>query len=120
MRQLLTRTSQAMVDLAVLAIAYFLAVLLRFEGWPQIWMVKRGLLTWPYVVALQYLVLTALGVPRFAWSYVGLREIRRIVLALGIGVAVLFAVRYAAGLLLTKYYFAEYAYSPGGVIVLDF
>jgi FlaA1/EpsC-like NDP-sugar epimerase len=120
MRQLLTRTSQVMVDLAVLGIAYFLAVLLRFEGWPQLWMVKRLFLTWPYVVALQYLVLVALGVPRFAWSYVGLREIRRIVLALGIGVGVLFGVRYVAGLLLSRYYFAEYAYNPGGVIVIDF
>src|ERR1700722_11848459 len=78
MRRLVIRTSQVMVDMAVLALAYVLAFLLRFEGWPELWMLKRLILTWPYVAGLQYLVLVALGVPRLAWSYVGLREVRRI------------------------------------------
>lgn len=120
MRQFLTRSSQVMVDLAVLASAYCLAYILRFEGWPQLWMFKRLILTWPYVVVLQYLVLMAFGVPRFAWSYVGLREVRRIVYALGLSAAVLFAVRYGSSKITATYYFAEYAYLAGGVIFIDF
>ncbi len=116
----LTRGSQTMVDLAVLAVAYGLAYILRFEGWPQLWMFKRLILTWPYVVVFQYLVLMAFGVPRFAWSYVGLREMRRIVYALGTSMAVLFVVRWASTKIVGTYYFAEYAYIAGGILIIDF
>jgi FlaA1/EpsC-like NDP-sugar epimerase len=109
-----------MVDLTVLAAAYALAYVLRLEGWPVLWMFKRLVLTWPYVVVFQYAVLMAFGVPRFAWSYVGLREMRRVVLALGVSAAGLFIVRYAAGQALGTYYFAQYAYVAGGIIVIDF
>jgi FlaA1/EpsC-like NDP-sugar epimerase len=120
MRHFLTRSSQVMVDLAVLASAYCLAYILRFEGWPKLWMFKRLILSWPYVVVLQYLVLMAFGVPRFAWSYVGLREVRRILYAIGLSAGVLFAIRYASTKIAPTYYFAEYAYLAGGVIIIDF
>ncbi len=120
MRKLLTRTSQVLVDMAVLAVAYQLAFLLRFEGWPQLWMFKRLVLTWPYVVGLQYLSLTALGVPRSAWSYVGLREIRRIVTALGMTALMLFVVRWGSTQVQAIYYFAAYAHVAGGIILIDF
>jgi FlaA1/EpsC-like NDP-sugar epimerase len=120
MRQILTRTSQVMVDLVVLAAAYFLAFVLRFEGWPELWMLKRFVLNWPYVVALQYLGLMAFGVHRFAWSYVGLREASRIVLAVGLSAAMLFVLRFVSTKLQPTYSFAQYSHTPGGVILLDF
>lgn len=107
------------MDLAVLAIAYALSFVLRLEGWPQLWMLKRLLLTGPYVVVFQYSVLSALGVPRFAWSYVGLREMRRIVLALGASAMVLFAIRFMADQLMTRYYVIRYAHVAGGIIIID-
>jgi FlaA1/EpsC-like NDP-sugar epimerase len=120
MRPLLTRASQVVIDLTVLAVAYALAYVLRLEGWPQLWMLKRLVITWPYVVVFQYLVLSALNVPRFAWIYVGLREVRRIVAALGISAAVLFVVRFAAGQFLSTNAVFSYAYVAGGIIVIDF
>jgi FlaA1/EpsC-like NDP-sugar epimerase len=119
MRQLLSRTSQVLVDLAVLLAAYFLAAFLRFEGWPNLWMVKRLLLNWPYVVALQYAMLLAMGVPRSAWSYVGLREARRIVTGLAASAAVLFVLRAVSTALEPRLYFFQYLYNPAGVILID-
>jgi FlaA1/EpsC-like NDP-sugar epimerase len=120
MRQQLTRASQVLVDLSVLAGAYCLAVVLRSEGMPDLDLLKRWLLTWPYVVVLQYGILTGFGVPRFAWSYVGLREMRRIVSALATSAGSLFVIRFLAGQMQHRYYFAGYAFVPGGVIVIDF
>jgi FlaA1/EpsC-like NDP-sugar epimerase len=120
MRRILTRTSQVLTDFTVLSVAYLFAFLLRFEGWPPFWMFKSWLLTWPYVVGFQYLVLAAHGVPRFAWSYVGLREVRRIALALGLASLGLGVVRVAAGRLWQLHYFFEYAIIPFGVIIIDF
>jgi FlaA1/EpsC-like NDP-sugar epimerase len=83
-------------------------------------MLKRLVLTWPYVVVFQYGILALLGVPRFAWSYVGLLEMRRIVLALGVSAAVLFLVRFIAANFQATYYFAGYAYVAGGIILIDY
>ena len=58
--------------------------------------------------------------PRSAWSYVGLREARRIVVGLGISAAVLFVLRVVSTRLEPVYYFAQYGYNPGGVILIDF
>lgn len=104
----------------VLSLAYFLAFLLRFEGWPPFGMVKGLVLTWPYAVGFQYAVLVALGVPKFAWSYVGLREARRIGLALALAALGLGAVRIAAEAFGHRHYFFGYAVIPFGVIAIDF
>ena len=120
MRRILTRTSQVLADLTVLSLAYLFAFLLRFEGWPPFSMFKSWLLTWPYVVGFQYLALAARGVPRFAWSYVGLREVRRIASALTIAAVGLAGVRIASSRLWSVHYFFEYAVIPFGVIGIDF
>ena len=42
------------------------------------------------------------------------------VVGLGIGAAVLFVLRVVSTALSPTYYFAEYVYNPGGVILIDF
>src|SRR5262245_24367774 len=85
------------IDLGVLAIAFGVAFLLRFDGVLPEQILKRFLFLWPYVILFQYLVLYAFGVPQFAWRYVGLREPVRIFVALATAAAVLLAVRLGAG-----------------------
>src|SRR5690606_3228807 len=73
-----------------------------------------------YVIAFQYAVLAAFGVPRFVWRYTSLREVTRIGLALSAAAAVLLAVRLLAGALLERGTgYALYALVPIGVIAID-
>lgn len=82
MTRVLTRSLQVVLDLLVLSAAYWLAFLLRFElHIPANW-TPVALTTWPYVVALEYGVLSLLGVPRFSWRYIGMREAVRIAQAM--------------------------------------
>ncbi|HEY4240987.1 MAG TPA: nucleoside-diphosphate sugar epimerase/dehydratase [Kofleriaceae bacterium] len=77
----------------MLSAAYWLSYLFRFEfAIPSHW-AKVALLTWPYVAVVQYAVLWALGVPRFSWRYVGMRESVRIGLACVCSLAVFCVVR---------------------------
>jgi FlaA1/EpsC-like NDP-sugar epimerase len=93
MPRYLTRGLQVFGDLVTLSLAYWLAFLFRFEfrlpyDWDHV-----ALLNWPYVVALEYLILSLLGVPTFSWRYVSLREVQRIALSIGLATTVLTALR---------------------------
>jgi len=93
MPRYLTRGLQVVLDFLVLSVAFWLAFLFRFElQIPAMWG-RVGVVTWPYVVVLEYGVLWLYGVPRSAWRYVSLRETVRIALALATSTAVLVAVR---------------------------
>jgi FlaA1/EpsC-like NDP-sugar epimerase len=75
------QSAQAAFDLAVLSAAYWLAFLFRFEfSIPPAW-VSPSLIGWPYVVVIEYLALTAYGVPRMSWRYISIRESARIAFA---------------------------------------
>jgi FlaA1/EpsC-like NDP-sugar epimerase len=81
MSRYLTRGFQAVIDLSVLSIAYWLAFLFRFEfsippGWLQ-----DALINWPYVVVVQYTTLATFNVLRISWRYISMREILRILIA---------------------------------------
>lgn len=115
-----TRALQIIVDLAILSAAYWLAYLLRFDGHPPLQMVKRLMFTWPYVVGLEYLVLSLFAVPRFAWRYVGLREVARVLWATSAATAVLLAVRIVSGVYVARWGYLQYALVPAGVIVVNF
>jgi FlaA1/EpsC-like NDP-sugar epimerase len=93
MRRFANRTGQLLIDVGLLAIAYICAYLLRFEGRVPVEMVRTLALTLPYVVALQYGLMFAYGVPRLAWRYVGLPDVAQIAKVIGIGVLILLAVR---------------------------
>ena len=115
----LARSSQRAIDVLVLAGAFGLAFLLRFD-----WVVPRPMLvrlfvTLPIAVALQYLLLLAFGVPRFSWRYVGLREAVRVLQAIGIGAVALLGVRAIAGHLQGDFPAAGHALVPVGVTLID-
>ena len=120
MKRFALRSTQVLLDLTILVAAFGLAFLIRFDGQLPLQMVKRLFFTLPYVVAFQYMVLTAAGIPRFVWRYVSLREVIRILGAMGAGSAVLMGVRLIAPRLQTAWDYAEYMLIPGGVILIDF
>lgn len=118
-RVVMLRTLQIVFDLLVLSAALALAFFARFEGMVPEQMVKRLVIQGPYVVALQYGLLTAFGVPRFSWRYVGLREAVQIARAVAVGSLVLAAVRLVAGALFRSDGYAQFFYLPYGVIAFD-
>ncbi|HRC54368.1 MAG TPA: nucleoside-diphosphate sugar epimerase/dehydratase, partial [Kofleriaceae bacterium] len=93
MTRYLTRGLQVALDLLVLSAAYWLAFLFRFEfRIPATWMTV-ALATWPYVVGLEYAVLSIFGVPRFSWRYIGMRETARMAQAMATAALVLGVLR---------------------------
>jgi FlaA1/EpsC-like NDP-sugar epimerase len=120
MVRLLSRWTQVAIDLAVLAIAFGAAFALRFESTIPPQMLKRMLFLWPYVIAFQYGVMLAFGVPRSVWRYVGLREAVRIFGAAGAAALCLGVVRLGAGVFFDIVLGpAQYAAVPLGVIAMD-
>lgn len=120
MRKLALRSTQVLIDFAVLSIAFGLAFIFRFDGWPPPLVAKQLVLLLPYVVGFQYLWLLGFGVPRFVWSYTSLRETRVIGIALGGSAVLLLLGRYLAPSVIPYWGYARYAAIPIGVIVIDF
>lgn len=120
MRRYAFRTAQILIDLAGLALAYFIAFVLRFDGALPWQMVKRLAFTLPYVVLFQYAILVLYGIPKFVWRYVSLREMLRILVAMATASSVLFAIRILTASLTPRYGYAQYALVPAGVILIDF
>jgi FlaA1/EpsC-like NDP-sugar epimerase len=114
------RTLQASIDLGVLAMAYTLGFLIRFDWTLPDFMIARLLTTLPVVMAFKYSALVAFGIPRFAWSYVGLREAIRIFAALLVASAVLILVRVLVGLTAVGDALHQPVFIPLGVVAIDF
>jgi FlaA1/EpsC-like NDP-sugar epimerase len=119
MRRLAVRTSQVLIDVAVLAAAFGAAFVIRFDAELPHGMLKQLVILWPYVVAFQYGVLVAFGVTKFAWRYVSLREVKRIGLALAVAGAFLLVGRIIYPVVPGSGY-ARYAAIPLGVGLIDF
>ncbi|HEX4417967.1 MAG TPA: polysaccharide biosynthesis protein [Kofleriaceae bacterium] len=78
-----------MFDLAVLSVAYWLGFLFRFEfSIPAVWL-PLALVGLPYVILIEYALLSALGVPHDSWRYISLRETARIAVATALATALL-------------------------------
>ena len=93
MPRFLRQSVQAAFDLAVLSAAYWLAFLFRFEfSIPAPWF-SAALIGWPGVVAIEFVVLHALGVPRFSWRYVSIRESAKIAVAVALATSLLVGIR---------------------------
>jgi FlaA1/EpsC-like NDP-sugar epimerase len=116
MQRYLTRGWQVVLDLGVLALAFVLAFLLRYEFMVPAVAQRQMVLSCPYVLLLQYAVLSLHGVPRFSWRYIGMREAQRMVLAMAVSAAVLTALR--LGLAGTGH--GSFAVVPLSVIAMDF
>jgi FlaA1/EpsC-like NDP-sugar epimerase len=118
-RILIFRTTQVVVDLLVLSLALWLGFLLRFDWQLPPLMIKRAVFLWPYVVGLQYFSLMIMGIPRFAWRYVGLREAIRIFFATAAATCVFGLMRLVAGVIQYRWGYAQYGLLPIGVIAAD-
>ena len=80
--RLMTRSLQFLVDMGVLASAFVLAYLLRFDFNIPDHELHHALLQLPYVVLTQFLMLAAAGVYAFIWRYTGLAEVRAFINAM--------------------------------------
>ncbi len=113
------RAAGLLADLAVLLAALWVAFALRFDGAVPPHMLERAVVAAPYVVALQYGALHLFSVPRFAWRFVGLPEVLRILGAVGASATILVAARLAAGAALERAPSARFAALPLGVLGID-
>lgn len=114
------RISRVALDVLVLAGAYGLGFLLRFDWQPPWPMVKRFTITLPYVVLFKYALLHYLGITRFAWRYWGLRETVRMLQALFVAMFAMIVVRAVLGQLAPRSPVAAAAIIPYGVLAIDF
>src|SRR5688572_9029254 len=91
--RLLNRTVQVAIDIAMLSLAYWLAFLFRLEfSIPRPWF-HVLLVTWPYVVGLQYAALASFGVPRLSWRYISIGDVTRVLGAVSVANAVMLLIR---------------------------
>lgn len=120
MRRAAVVASQFVIDLLVLITAFVLAFFIRHDGVPPLEAVGRLLLTGPYVVTGEYLILVAFAVPRLSWRYVSLRDVRTIFLATVTASVVLFAVRLVLGELAPAYPVLRHGIISFGVLAGNF
>jgi FlaA1/EpsC-like NDP-sugar epimerase len=105
---------QVVFDLAVLSAAYWLGFLFRFEfSIPSFW-ITAAVIGWPSVVVIEYVLLSALGVPTLSWRYISLRETARIALAVAFATVILLAGRLAAPVVF------KVVVVPYGVLCMNF
>ena len=120
MSRLTTRTSQFVIDILVLIVAFVLAALIRFDWDVPHAMLRRLLFVLPYVVLLQYTMLVAFGITRFSWRYISLRDAVRILGAISVAALILVAIRFASDPLQKIYKPFQYGIVPLGVLAADF
>jgi FlaA1/EpsC-like NDP-sugar epimerase len=118
-RYLLSRSTQVVIDLVVLGLSFLGAFVIRFDWDIPATMLSPLLTSLPYVVALQYAVMSAFGIPRFSWRYIGLREITWILQAILIAAGVLLATRLIAPRWLSSTTYYRNVMIPFGVIAID-
>lgn len=84
------------VDLAVLSLAYWLAILLRFDGVP-VGLLSELVRGWPVVVGVQFAALLTVHGYATSWRYTDLSEVIGILRALCYSALILLGVRLATG-----------------------
>jgi FlaA1/EpsC-like NDP-sugar epimerase len=98
----------------MLSLAFWLAFMFRFEfAIPHNWL-KVALTAWPYVVAIEYAVLAAFGVPRISWRYVSMSETMKISAAISASTVLLVIV--GAIMRSAKIELLDFAFLPRGVL----
>lgn len=115
-----TIISQLVIDFIALTLAFTVAFVMRFDWQPPADMAGRFLLTLPYVVILEYGVFRTVGAHRYSWRYIGLREVSRILVAMGVSTLLLVVVRLLLGELQTSYPYLRHGVLPLGVIAANF
>ncbi len=88
------RELQYLVDLSALALAFVFAYLLRFEFQLDSATVKKMFVQLPWVVLLQFIVLSVRGIYSFIWHFIGMAEIWSFVRAFGLALIPVLALRF--------------------------
>jgi FlaA1/EpsC-like NDP-sugar epimerase len=117
MLRILNRGIQIFFDILILSAAYWLSFMLRFDFNPELQFDTQLFFTWPYVVLLKYLLMSAFGVPKFTWRYIGLLEMSRIFYPLAITSGILVALRLSLG---GVGGYAKIVIIPLGILGIDF
>ena len=120
MSRLKTRSSQFLIDISVLMLAFVLAMLVRFDWSVPRVMFRQLIIVLPYVVLLQYAFLSGFGITRFSWRYISLRDAVRIFGAMASVTALLVGLRFLSPLLVDRFPLARYGIVPLGVLLGDF
>ena len=120
MSRLKNRTSQFLIDIAVLMAAFLLATLVRFDWNVPPVTFRKLLIVLPYVVLLQYAFLLGFGTTRFSWRFISLRDAVRILVAVACASGVLVALRLLSPSLVEQFPVARYGIVPLGVLLGDF
>ena len=114
------RTTQFLIDIGVLMLAFMLAMLVRFDWNVPPVMFRALLIVLPYVVLLQYASLLAFGTTRFSWRFIGLRDAVRILVAVASASAILVGLRLLSPSFVERFPIARYGIVPLGVLLGDF
>jgi FlaA1/EpsC-like NDP-sugar epimerase len=120
MKLLTARLGRHTVDLVVLMLAFVGAFFIRFDGEVTGQMFKRMVFLTPYVIVWQFTVMALIGIPRFPWRYVSMREVMQIGLATSLSAVPLVLMRAIMGQLIESWGPAQYAMLPYGVIIIDY
>lgn len=116
-RRYASRLSQLGIDLLMVGGSFFLAYLVRFDWNPPAVMLDQWQRLLPYVLVMKLGVLLLAGVHRFAWRYIGLREVSKILQVTAICSGALLAVRLGASAMAHP---PQWLVVPIGVILIDF
>jgi len=120
MSRLKNRSTQFLIDIGVLMLAFLLASLVRFDWSVPPAMFRKLLVVLPYVVLLQYAFLSGFGITRFSWRFIGLRDAVRILVSVASASAVLVTFRLLSPALVDRFPVARYGIVPLGVLLGDF
>ena len=96
-RRLLSKWTQILADLCVLAVAFVLAYWIRFDFDPPPSEIGACFALLPWVVALQWITLVAAGVYNQIWRFVSLWDLRAFLVSAGLSFLVLVTLRLTGG-----------------------
>jgi FlaA1/EpsC-like NDP-sugar epimerase len=114
MPRLISHSLRVALDVLVISIALWLAVLFRFEFQLPSLVVQMAVYNWPLVVVIHYLGLVSSGVPRMSWRYMTMLDTARILTSVVASGAVLLAIR-----LLLPFATAKVPLIPLGVLAMN-
>ncbi|MBW3658747.1 MAG: polysaccharide biosynthesis protein [Actinobacteria bacterium] len=114
------RIARQSMDVLVLVTAYVVAFWMRYNRQLPDDVARQIVVTLPYVVALKYVAMGLLRVPRHSWRYAGLTEGILVARAMLAASFVLVAVRMVAPSLMEVVPAARYAAIPYVAIMADF
>lgn len=113
-RYVLTMSGQCVLDGIIAVLSFFIAHILRFDGYPPGGEAGRMWLILPYLVVARILMNMALGIYRRVWRYSSIADVVQITISVGIVSGILLVLR------LTLVGVANYLTVPIGIIIIDF